>query len=139
MYNCSRQENVEVVFFEQVDELWKDAEGLMGCRQHWGHFYANGILKEAYRPVYNSISPKPVTDAASVRWAENEILELVSKGVSPGRPVAVQPELPIKRGEFMHYLSIRCFRLKSARPRPLSPYFTNMYYYSPSDWGRKRV
>lgn len=132
VYNWSRQENVEVVFFEQVDELWKDAEGTNGdVGQHWGHFYANGILKEAYGTVYNSISSKPVTDAESAKWAAKEILELVSKGViSPDGPSLYNPKLPIKRGEFMHYLVNTLFPSEDGRAAAtFSDISPNMYYY----------
>jgi len=132
VYNWSRQENVEVVFFEQVDELWKNTEGSKGdIGQHWGHFYANGILKQAYQQVYNSISSKPVTDAESANWAEKEILELVSKGViSPDGPSLYNPKLPIKRGEFMHYLVNTLFPSESSKTAAtFSDISPNIYYY----------
>lgn len=132
VYNWSRQENVEVVFFEQVDELWKNTEGSCGdVGRHWGHFYASGILKEAYQPVYNSISSRPVTDTESARWAEKEILALVSKGViSPDGPSLYNPKLPIKRGEFMHYLVNTLFPDENGKvATTFSDISPNMYYY----------
>lgn len=140
VYSWSRQENVEVVFFEEVDELWKDTEGSKGdVGQHWGYFYANGILKEAYRTVYNSISSKPVTDAESAKWAENEILELVSKGViSPDGPSLYNPKLPIKRGELMHYLVNTLFPSENGNTAPtFSDISPNMYYYYSVGLGQK--
>jgi len=131
VYNWSRQNNVEVVFFSQMDEIWK-REGSSGdIGSHWGHFYANGVLKEAYRAIYNEIAPKPVDDAETVSWAENEILELIRQGIiSPMAPSAYDPVTPIKRGDMMHYLMNALFPDSELQVEPtftdVSP---NMYYY----------
>ncbi|MDR1532701.1 MAG: hypothetical protein LBS62_11080 [Clostridiales bacterium] len=62
VYAWSRQEDVEVVFFSQIDEAWK-LEGVNAdIGGHWGHFTADGTLKEAYRAVYSRISETAETN-----------------------------------------------------------------------------
>ena len=102
-YAWARGENVEIVYFSQMNELWK-VEGSKGdIGMHWGHFTAGGLLKEAYAGIYESISPKPVTDTPA--WAEREILELILKGIiGVSEPGYYMPNNPIQRGEILHAL-----------------------------------
>jgi exo-beta-1,3-glucanase (GH17 family) len=59
VYQWSRTNDAEVVFFSAFDEAWK-IEGSNGdIGGHWGHFTADGKLGEAYLPVYRTISDIP--------------------------------------------------------------------------------
>ena len=64
-YAWSRESDVEVVFFSEIDEAWK-MEGSKGdVGGHWGHFTSAGVLKNAYLPTYRSISPDSALDPAA--------------------------------------------------------------------------
>ncbi|MDR1727434.1 MAG: hypothetical protein LBT74_05845 [Acidobacteriota bacterium] len=59
-YSWSRANDVEVVMFSAMDEAWK-VEGASGdVGRHWGHFTADGRLKDAFAPVYRSIATVPL-------------------------------------------------------------------------------
>ncbi|MDR2599639.1 MAG: hypothetical protein LBC73_05130 [Oscillospiraceae bacterium] len=47
----SRKEGVEVIFFSAFDEAWKREGRNNDIGMHWGHFYEDGTLKEAYKEV----------------------------------------------------------------------------------------
>ena len=131
-YEWSRKTDTEIVFFSEIDEAWK-VEGTRGdIGASWGHFTSAGMLKEAYLPVYQTISAAPVLDAAAVKWAEEAIQELVSKGVAnPNGPSLYAPLTPITRGDFIHYL-VKALSLEKKTGR-VNAAFTdvdpNIYYY----------
>ena len=55
VYEWSRAEDIEVIFFGAIDEAWK-REGIKGdIGMHWGHFNADGTLKEVYAEIYGEI------------------------------------------------------------------------------------
>jgi exo-beta-1,3-glucanase (GH17 family) len=47
----SLTEGVEVVFFSAFDEAWKREGRNRDIGMHWGHFYENGVMKEAFAAV----------------------------------------------------------------------------------------
>jgi exo-beta-1,3-glucanase (GH17 family) len=55
VYAWSVAENVEVIFFSAFDEAWKREGVNRDIGMHWGHFYADGTLKEAYAEIYSRI------------------------------------------------------------------------------------
>ncbi len=55
-YAWSRENNVEIVFFSEIDEAWKVEGTNADVGGHWGHFTSDGVLKDAYRRIYQSIS-----------------------------------------------------------------------------------
>ena len=139
-YKWSRDNNVEIVFFSEIDEAWK-IEGINGdIGGHWGHFTSVGMLKDAYLPVYQSISPVPVLDAATVAWAENAILELIGIGVlDAGGPSLYEPMTPITRGDFIHYL-VKALDLEKNTGRAGATFTDvnpNIYYYYTMGAGQK--
>ena len=139
-YRWSRENNVEIVFFSEIDEAWK-IEGVNGdIGGHWGHFTSVGMLKDAYLPVYQSISPVPVLDAATVKWAEEAILELIGIGVlDASGPSLYEPMIPITRGDFIHYL-VKALDIEKNTGR-IGTTFTdvdpNIYYYYTVGSGQK--
>ena len=131
-YKWSRENDVEIVFFSEIDEAWK-VEGQNGdVGTSWGHFTSAGMLKDAYLPVYQAISSAPVLDAATVKWAEEAIQELVGKGVvNPGGPSLYEPLIPITRGDFIHYL-VKALSLEEKTGRAGATFADvdpNIYYY----------
>lgn len=131
-YNWARENDVEIVFFSEIDEAWK-VEGTNGdVGASWGHFTSAGMLKDAYLPIYQTISPAPVLDAETVAWAEEAIQELASKGViDASAPSLYEPLVPITRGDFIHYL-VKALALEDKTGR-VGATFTdvdpNIYYY----------
>ena len=139
-YKWSRENNVEVVLFSEIDEAWK-VEGAFGdIGTSWGHFTSTGMLKDAYLPVYQTISNAPVLDAATVKWAEEAIQEMVRKGVvDPNGPSLYEPLVPITRGDFIHYL-VKALSLEESTGRvsaTFSDIDPNIYYYYTVGSGQK--
>ncbi|MCL1792501.1 MAG: S-layer homology domain-containing protein [Oscillospiraceae bacterium] len=139
-YKWSREKDVEVIFFSEIDEAWK-VEGQNGdIGGHWGHFTSAGMLKDAYLPVYKSISPVPVLDAAAVEWAEEAILELVGQGIAdPNGPSLYAPLVPITRGDFIHYL-VKALGLEAKTGQAGATFLDvdeNIYYYFTMGSGQK--
>lgn len=48
-------EGVEVIFFSAFDEAWKREGVNLDIGMHWGHFYADGTMKEAFAYVYSQL------------------------------------------------------------------------------------
>ncbi|MCL2059145.1 MAG: S-layer homology domain-containing protein [Oscillospiraceae bacterium] len=139
-YAWARENDVEIVFFSEIDEAWK-VEGMGGdVGGHWGHFTSVGMLKDAYLDTYRSISPVPVLDAAAVEWAEEAIAELVTLGVlNAGGPSLYEPLLPITRGDFIHYLA-KALSLETITGRVGTTFADvdpNIYYYFTMGAGQK--
>ena len=139
-YKWSRENDVEIVYFSEIDEAWK-VEGTNGdIGSHWGHFTSVGMLKDAYLPVYQSISPVPVLDAATVKWAQEAILDLVSMGIIDANgPSLYEPMTPITRGDFIHYL-VKALDLEKSTGRAgasFSDVDPNIYYYFTMGSGQK--
>jgi exo-beta-1,3-glucanase (GH17 family) len=140
VYQWSLANDVEVVFFSEIDEAWKKEGVNNDVGGHWGHFTSAGMLKDAYAPTYQSISPLPVLDAATVQWAEGAIQDLVSKGVvNANGPSLYEPLVPITRGDFMHYL-VKALSLESKTGQAgatFSDVDPNIYYYFTVGSGQK--
>jgi exo-beta-1,3-glucanase (GH17 family) len=140
VYQWSRANDVEVVFFSEIDEAWKKEGANNDVGGHWGHFTSVGMLKDAYLPTYRSISALPVLDAAAVQWAEAAILDLAGKGiVNASAPSLYEPLTPITRGDFMHYL-VKALSLESKTGQvgaAFSDVDPNMYYYFAIGSGQK--
>ncbi len=54
VYDWSRKNDVEVVFFEGFDEQWKSSSGI-DVEPHWGFFYQGGTMKTAYSKFLKSV------------------------------------------------------------------------------------
>ena len=139
-YKWSRENNVEIVFFSEIDEAWK-IEGANGdIGGHWGHFTSVGMLKDAYLPTYKTISPTPVLDAETVQWAKEAILDLVRLGViDASGPSLYEPLMPITRGDFIHYI-VKALDLEKTAGRTGATFTDvdpNIYYYFTMGSGQK--
>jgi len=139
-YKFSRKNDVEIVYFSEIDEYWKVEGSNADIGGHWGHFTSNGMLKDAYLPVYKSISEAPVLDSAAAKWAEEAIQELISTGiVNANSPALYEPLIPITRGDFIHYLD-KAIALEEKTGR-VGAEFTdvdpNIYYYYAMGAGQK--
>jgi exo-beta-1,3-glucanase (GH17 family) len=53
VYEWSRPEGVEVIFFSAFDEAWKREGRNRDIGMHWGHFYEDGTKKEVFSEVLN--------------------------------------------------------------------------------------
>ena len=68
VYGWSRAEDVEVIFFSALDELWKREGVNDDIGVHWGHFEGNGTLKSAYADIYSQIPKSSNTATLKVRF-----------------------------------------------------------------------
>jgi exo-beta-1,3-glucanase (GH17 family) len=139
-YKWARENDIEIVFFSEIDEAWK-TEGEYGdVGTSWGHFTSVGMLKDSYLPIYQSISSAPVLDAETVKWAEEAIQELVSKGVvNTSGPSLYEPLVPITRGDFIHYL-VKTLGLEEKTGHVDTTFLDvdpNIYYYYTVGSGQK--
>jgi exo-beta-1,3-glucanase (GH17 family) len=140
VYAWSRENDVEVVFFSEIDEAWKLEGANEDIGGHWGHFTSVGMLKDAYLPVYRSISAVPVLDTDTVKWAEEAIRDLVQRGMADaGGPALYEPLIPITRGDFIHFL-VKTLALEDKTGRTgtsFSDVDPNLYYYFTLGAGQK--
>ncbi|MCL2461650.1 MAG: S-layer homology domain-containing protein, partial [Defluviitaleaceae bacterium] len=139
-YNWSRQNDVEIVYFSEIDEAYK-VEGVNGdIGGHWGQFTSTGVLKDAYLPTYQAISPQPVLDTDVAKWADQAIQDLVGKGIlNTSGPSLYEPLTPITRGDFIHYL-VKAMNLESKTGQAgatFSDVDPNIYYYFTVGAGQK--
>ncbi|MDR0818218.1 MAG: S-layer homology domain-containing protein [Oscillospiraceae bacterium] len=131
-YQWSRENNVEIVYFSEIDEAWKVEGASNDIGGHWGHFTSVGMLKDAYLPIYRTINPAPVLDAETVKYAEESIQELIRNGVvDANAPSLYEPLVPITRGDFIHYL-VKALDLEQKTGRVGTTFGDvdpNIYYY----------
>jgi hypothetical protein len=139
-YKWSRENDVEIVFFSEIDEAWKVEGTYKDVGIHWGHFTSVGMLKDAYLPTYKAIAPNPVLDAETVKWAEDAINEMVGLGLLDAKgPSLYEPLVPITRGDFMHFL-VKALNLEKKTGRhgaTFSDVDPNIYSYFTIGAGQK--